>query len=89
MPTAKDRKAELINEFGGSDKNTGSSSVQVALLTENINHLTEHLKAHKKDVHSRRGLLMIVGRRRRMLDYVKKIDIERYRTIIAAQGLRR
>jgi small subunit ribosomal protein S15 len=68
---------------------TGSTEVQIALLTERIAHLTEHLKVHKKDHHSRRGLLMLVGRRRRMLDYVKKIDVERYRAIIAAQGLRR
>ena len=62
-----DRKATLIKEFGGDDKNTGSSSVQVALLTERINHLTEHLKAHKKDVHSRRGLLLMVARRQKLL----------------------
>ena len=68
---------------------TGSPEVQVALLTERINHLTEHLKMHKKDHHSRRGLLMLVGRRRRMLDYVKDTDIERYRAIIAKLGLRR
>ena len=68
---------------------TGSPEVQVALLTERINHLTEHLKMHKKDHHSRRGLLMLVGRRRRMLDYVKDTDIERYRALIAKLGLRR
>jgi small subunit ribosomal protein S15 len=71
----------------GSD--TGSPEVQVALLTERINHLTEHLKVHKKDHHSRRGLLMLVGRRRRMLDYVKDVDVERYRALIAKLGLRR
>jgi small subunit ribosomal protein S15 len=71
------------------DTDTGSPEVQIALLSERINHLTEHLKAHKKDHHSRRGLLMLVGRRRRMLDYVKDNDIERYRAIIAKLGLRR
>ena len=71
------------------DTDTGSPEVQIALLTDRINHLTEHLKMHKKDFHSRRGLLMLVGRRRRLLDYVKKNDVERYRTIIANLGLRR
>ena len=71
------------------ESDTGSPEVQVALLTERINHLTEHLKVHKKDHHSRRGLLMLVGRRRRMLDYVRSTDVERYRTIIARLGLRR
>ena len=68
---------------------TGSPEVQVALLTERINHLTEHLRTHKKDHHSRRGLLMLVGRRRRLLDYVRSTDVERYRAIIARLGLRR
>ena len=71
------------------DTDTGSPEVQIALLTARINELTEHLKVHKKDHHSRRGLLMMVGRRRRMLDYVKNIDVERYRSIVAANGLRR
>jgi small subunit ribosomal protein S15 len=71
------------------DTDTGSPEVQIALLTERIQMLTEHLKIHKKDHHSRRGLLMLVGRRRRMLDYVKNIDVERYRGIIAKLGLRR
>ena len=71
------------------DTDTGSPEVQIALLTARINALTEHLKVHKKDHHSRRGLLMMVGRRRRMLDYVKNIDVERYRSIVAANGLRR
>jgi small subunit ribosomal protein S15 len=71
------------------DSDTGSPEVQIALLTERINHLTDHLKVHKKDHHSRRGLLMLVGRRRRMLDYVKAKDVERYRTIISTLGLRR
>ncbi|TML90717.1 MAG: 30S ribosomal protein S15 [Actinobacteria bacterium] len=68
---------------------TGSPEVQVALLTERINHLTEHLRTHKKDHHSRRGLLMLVGRRRRLLDYVKDNDVERYRALIARLGLRK
>ena len=71
------------------DSDTGSPEVQIALMTERITHLTEHLKMHKKDHHSRRGLLMIVGKRRRMLDYVKGIDVERYRKIVADLGLRR
>jgi small subunit ribosomal protein S15 len=71
------------------ETDTGSAEVQIAILTERINHLTEHLKQHKKDHHSRRGLLMLVGRRRRMLDYVKETDVERYRAIIARLGLRR
>ena len=82
-------KAETIDKNKIHDTDTGSPEVQIALMTERITHLTEHLKVHKKDHHSRRGLLMIVGRRRRMLDYVKDIDIERYRTIVADQGLRR
>ena len=75
------------HQLHGSD--TGSPEVQIALLTDRINHLTEHLKVHKKDHHSRRGLLMLVGRRRRMLDYVRKNDVERYRNLIAKLGLRR
>ena len=82
-------KNETIDAHKLSDTDTGSPEVQVALLTARINHLTEHFKTHKKDHHSRRGLLKLVGRRRRMLDYVKNIDIERYRTIVAANGLRR
>jgi small subunit ribosomal protein S15 len=71
------------------DTDTGSPEVQIALLTARINQLTDHLKTHKKDHHSRRGLLMMVGRRRRLLDYVKNIDVERYRQIVAKNGLRR
>ena len=71
------------------ETDTGSPQVQVAILTERINSLTEHLKVHKKDHHSRRGLLMLVGQRRRLLDYVRKNDVERYRTIVAKMGLRR
>lgn len=79
----------IIKEFGTHGSDTGSPEVQVALLTERINHLTEHLKAHKKDHHSRRGLLMMVGKRRRLLDYLKAQDVERYRNVIARLGLRR
>ena len=75
--------------FGLADNDTGSPEIQVALLSARINHLTEHLRVHKKDHHSRRGLLMLVGQRRRLLDYVKKNDVERYRAIIAHLGLRR
>ncbi|QGG94892.1 30S ribosomal protein S15 [Actinomarinicola tropica] len=82
-------KSGTIEEHRLHDTDTGSPEVQIALLTDRINHLTEHLKVHKKDHHSRRGLLMLVGRRRRLLDYVKKNDVERYRTIIAKLGLRR
>ena len=82
-------KTATIVEYRTHDTDTGSPEVQVALLTERINHLTEHLKVHKKDHHSRRGLLMLVGRRRRLLDYVKANDVERYRGLIARLGLRR
>ncbi|MBT4984628.1 MAG: 30S ribosomal protein S15 [Ilumatobacter sp.] len=82
-------KAETIGKNKIHDSDTGSPEVQIALMTERITHLTEHLKMHKKDHHSRRGLLMIVGKRRRMLDYVKGIDVERYRKIVADLGLRR
>ena len=82
-------KAETIDKNKTHDSDTGSPEVQIALMTERITHLTEHLKTHKKDHHSRRGLLMIVGKRRRMLDYVKGIDVERYRKIVADLGLRR
>lgn len=82
-------KSDTISEHRLHDTDTGSPEVQIALLTDRINHLTEHLKVHKKDHHSRRGLLMLVGRRRRLLDYVRKNDVERYRAIIAKLGLRR
>jgi small subunit ribosomal protein S15 len=78
-----------IAEHRLHETDTGSPEVQVALLTERINHLTEHLKVHKKDHHSRRGLLMLVGRRRRLLDYLRRNDVERYRALIAKLGLRR
>jgi small subunit ribosomal protein S15 len=82
-------KSDVIDSNRRHDTDTGSPEVQVALLTDRINHLTEHLKKHQKDHHSRRGLLMMVGRRRRMLDYLKDTDIERYRALIAKLGLRR
>ncbi len=82
-------KSATINDYRLHDSDTGSPEVQVALLTERINHLTEHLKVHKKDHHSRRGLLMLVGRRRRLLDYLRSSDVERYRELIARLGLRR
>ncbi len=82
-------KQEVIAKHGLSEGDTGSPEVQIALLTNRIQHLTDHLKMHNKDHHSRRGLLMMVGRRRRMLDYIKGIDVERYRKLIAELGLRR
>jgi small subunit ribosomal protein S15 len=82
-------KLELIKKFGRSEGDTGSPEVQVALLTERIKSLTEHLKIHKKDHHSRRGLLMMVGQRRGLLNYLSGQDIERYRTLIKELGLRR
>ncbi|MDQ2677658.1 MAG: 30S ribosomal protein S15 [Actinomycetota bacterium] len=89
QPTNLPPKADTITKFGKDSADTGSAEVQIALLTDRINHLTEHLKLHKKDHHSRRGLLMLVGKRRRFLDYLKKNHIERYRSVIAELGLRR
>jgi small subunit ribosomal protein S15 len=82
-------KQDTIDAHKVHESDTGSPEVQIALLTSRINQLTEHLKNHKKDHHSRRGLLMLVGRRRRMLDYARNIDIERYRQIVQKNGLRR
>jgi small subunit ribosomal protein S15 len=82
-------KTATIAEHRLHDSDTGSPEVQIALLTERINHLTAHMRVHKKDFHSQRGLLMLVGRRRRLLDYVRRNDVERYRAIIAKLGLRR
>lgn len=82
-------KTELIEQFGLHTKDTGSPEVQVALLSDRINHLVEHLKAHKHDHHSRRGLLMLVGQRRRHLNYLSKKDVGRYRALIARLGLRK
>lgn len=84
-----ERKAEIIKEYGRTPNDTGSPEVQVALLTERINTLTEHLKENKKDHHSRRGLLKMVGKRRGLLDYLKKTDLEGYRALIARLGLRK
>lgn len=82
-------KQEIIAEYGRHESDTGSPEVQIALLTERINHLNEHLKLNKKDHHSRRGLLLMVGQRRGLLDYLKSTDIESYRTLIARLGLRK
>jgi small subunit ribosomal protein S15 len=89
MPETIAPTATTIAENRLHESDTGSTEVQVALLTARINHLTEHLKVHKKDHHSRRGLLMLVGRRRRLLDYLRRNDVERYRALIAKLGLRR
>jgi small subunit ribosomal protein S15 len=82
-------KQELVEKFGSGNNDSGSVEVQVALLTERITTLTEHFKVHKKDHHSRRGLLKMVGQRRRHLDYIKRTDIERYKKLIGALGLRK
>ncbi|MBP9020686.1 MAG: 30S ribosomal protein S15 [Syntrophobacterales bacterium] len=84
-----EQKQKIIGSFQAHEKDTGSPEVQIALLSARISYLTEHFKAHKKDHHSRRGLLKIVGQRRRLLDYLKKKDIERYRTLIQRLGIRR
>lgn len=89
MSITAERKQELIKEYAVLEGDTGSPEVQVALLTERISNLTEHLKIHKKDFHSRRGLLMMVGQRRRLLDYTKRCDQKRYESLIARLGLRR
>ena len=88
MAVSKERKAELIKEFGKDANDSGSTEVQVAILTERIRELTEHVKVHKKDHHTRRGLLMLVGKRRRLLSYIKERDIENYRQLIAKLGIR-
>ncbi len=85
----KERKAELIAQYGGSPTNTGSPESQIALLTEHINKLTEHLAIHKKDHHSRRGLIGLVNKRRRLLNYLQRTDIERYRRIVEELNLRK
>jgi small subunit ribosomal protein S15 len=89
MPLTQDKKVELITKFGDSPQDTGKTEVQVAMLTARINELTEHLRTHKKDHHSRRGLLMLVGRRRRFLNYLQRTDLERYRSLVAELGLRK
>jgi len=85
----QDRKKELVEQFGKGPEDTGSAEVQIAMLTERINELTAHLRTHSKDHHSRRGLLMLVGRRRRFLNYLQKNDLEGYRSLIRELGLRR
>ncbi len=89
MPLTKDRKQELVGKYGRSGDDTGSAEVQVAMLTERINELTEHLRTHVKDHHSRRGLLKMVGKRRRLLQYLESTDLDRYRSLVSELGLRR
>lgn len=86
---ATERKQEIIEKFKAHDADTGSPEVQIALLSERITYLTEHFRTHKKDHHSRRGLLKIVGQRRRLLDYLKSKSVERYRSVIKELGIRR
>jgi small subunit ribosomal protein S15 len=88
MPLPKDVKSSIIAEHKRGDSDTGSTEVQVALLTQRIRDLTEHLKLHTKDHHTRRGLLKLVGQRRRLTNYLKKVDIERYRALVAKLGIR-
>jgi small subunit ribosomal protein S15 len=89
MPLTQERKQELVTRFGDSEADTGKTEVQIAMLTERINELTDHLRTHSKDHHSRRGLLMLVGRRRRFLNYLQRTDLERYRTMVRELGLRK
>ena len=89
MPLTKEQKADIAVKFGRGPNDTGSADVQIAILTSSINQLTEHLRIHKKDHHSRRGLLMQVGQRRRLLAYLQNKDLDRYRKLIADLGLRR
>ena len=89
MEMTRERKQEIINTYKRDEKDTGSPEVQIALLTERINELTEHLKVHVKDNHSRRGLLKMVGKRRNLLNYLAKTDVERYRSIVEKLGLRK
>ncbi|HEX8807024.1 MAG TPA: 30S ribosomal protein S15 [Candidatus Aquilonibacter sp.] len=89
MPLTKEQKAEIAAKYGRGSNDTGSAEVQIAILTASINQLTDHLKIHKKDHHSRRGLLLQVGQRRRLLSYLQQKDLERYRTLINELGLRR
>lgn len=89
MPLTKEKVEELVKEYGKNPQDSGHAEVQVSLLTQHINELTEHLKSHTKDHSSRRGLLKMVGQRRRLLDYLAHEDVERYRTILQKLGLRR
>ena len=88
LSISKEKTAELIKEFGKSDNDSGSAEVQVAILSERIRNLTEHLKSHKKDNHTRRGLMKLIGKRRGLLKYIKERDIERYRALIKKLGIR-
>ncbi len=85
----KEQKLEIINKFGGNQKDSGKAEVQIAILTGRINELTDHFNVHKKDHHSRRGLMMMVGKRRRLLDYLMKKDINRYRAVIQELNIRK
>ncbi|HEY2901170.1 MAG TPA: 30S ribosomal protein S15 [Polyangia bacterium] len=89
MALAAERKAEVVSKFARQPGDTGSPEVQIALLSERITYLTEHFKVHVKDHHSRRGLLMLVGQRRRLLDYLKSKNVDRYRTVIQSLGIRK
>ncbi|MFW6288727.1 MAG: 30S ribosomal protein S15 [Spirochaetota bacterium] len=89
MPLTKERKSEIVGRYGANPKDTGRTEVQIALLTERITELTEHFKTHKKDHNSRRGLLKLVGQRRRLLDYLAKKDLEGYRSLIKQLGIRK
>jgi small subunit ribosomal protein S15 len=89
MSLTQERKLELIEKFGDSPTDTGKAEVQIAMLTQRINDLNEHLRTHSKDHHSRRGLLMLVGRRRRFLNYLQRTDLERYRALLRELGLRK
>jgi small subunit ribosomal protein S15 len=89
MTVTQERKQELVSKFGEGPRDTGKAEVQIALMTERINDLTEHLRTHRKDHHSRRGLLMLVGRRRRLLNYLQRSDLERYRALVRELGLRK
>jgi len=88
MGLTQEKKRELVGKYGRSENDTGSAEVQIALATERINELTEHLRGHSKDHHSRRGLLMLVGKRRRLLQYLERSDLERYRSLVGELGLR-
>jgi small subunit ribosomal protein S15 len=89
MTVTAERKQELVTKFGKAERDTGSAEVQIALMTERINDLTQHLRAHSKDHHSRRGLLMLVGRRRRLLNYLQRSHLESYRSLVKELGLRK
>jgi len=89
MTLTQERTRELVEKFGDDPGDTGKTEVQIALLTERINHLTDHLRGHRKDHHSRRGLLMLVGQRRRFLNYLQRTDLERYRALVRELGLRK